>query len=262
MPRFRLHLAYEGTDFHGWQRQEPPGGAPLRTVQGVLEGALAAVFGTVIRAQGASRTDAGVHAKDQVVAFSAESRIPLERLVPAINARLPEDIRVLSAHPAPPEFDPSVHCASKGYRYRIRPEAGRSAPTPLFDRRTILHTWHRLDSEAMARAAPAFEGTRDFLAVTSADHGRESTVRTIHSCRVWRTGAHDLAIDVAGPGFLYNMVRIIAGTLVAVGLGRIAPDEVPAILDSLDRRRAGPTLPPHGLTLEWIHIDPMWRMEA
>jgi len=259
MPRFRLHLAYDGTAFHGWQRQDPPGQEPQRTVQGSLEQALAVVFGALVRTQGASRTDAGVHAKDQVVAFSAESRIPIDRLAAAINARLPDDMQVLSAHAAPDGFDPSIHCASKGYRYRIRPAAGRTSPVPLFDRHFVFHTFHALDLDAMQQAAGAFEGTHDFLAVTCADHGRESTIRTVNTCRVARVGAHDLAIDVAGPGFLYNMVRIIAGTLVEVGRGRVPPGLVPDILASLDRGRAGPTLPAHGLTLEWTHLGERWR---
>jgi len=262
MPRFRLHLAYDGTDFHGWQRQEPPGASPLRTVQGVVEEAVSTAVGAPTRVQGASRTDSGVHAKMQIAAFDTETRIPVDRLAAAISSRLPEDVQVLSAHAAPAEFDPSVHCASKGYRYRIRHGVGQGVAQPLFDRRWVWFTFHRLDPAAMQRAAGAFEGTRDFLAMTSADHGRETTVRTIHTCRVRAIDAHDLAIDVAGPGFLYNMVRIIAGTIVEVGRGRIPATEVTAILDSMDRRRAGPTLPAHGLCLEWIHLDPKWRCEA
>lgn len=261
VPRYRLHLAYEGTDFHGWQRQDPPDGEPLRTVQAVVEGAVSTVLGAPTVVQGASRTDAGVHARDQVAAFSAETRIPIERMAQAITSRLPADVQVRSAHRAPAGFDPSIHCASKGYRYRIRDGVGADAPVPLFDRRTIWFTFHRLDVEAMRRAAPAIEGEHDFRAMTRADHGRESTVRRVHACRVRRTSDHDVEIDVSGPGFLYNMVRIIAGTLVEVGRGRLAPAAVSAILASGDRALAGPTLPPHGLCLEWIHLDAPWRCE-
>ncbi len=262
MARFRIHLAYDGTDFHGWQRQEPPGAEPLRTVQGVVEQAVSTAVGEPVRVQGASRTDAGVHARDQVAAFSAETRIPIDRLAAAISARLPEDVQVLRAVRAPEEFDPSVHCASKGYRYRIRHGVGQRVPAPLFDRRWTWFTFHALDAEAMRRAAGAFEGTHDFLSMTSADHGRETTVRAIHECRVRRAGEHDLEIEVAGPGFLYNMVRIIAGTLVEVGRGKIDAGAIASILESRDRRRAGPTLPPQGLCLEWIHIDPRWRLDG
>jgi len=262
VPRFRIHLTYEGTGFHGWQRQDPPSGEPVRTVQGVVEQAVSEALGQRVVVQGASRTDAGVHALDQIAAFSAECRIPLDRLARAITARLPDDVQVVSAHAAPDGFDPSIHCASKGYRYRIRHGVGADLPPPLFDRRLIWFTFHDLDSAAMRTAAPAFEGTHDFLAMTRVDHGRESTVRTVHQCRVRVGGPHDLEIAVAGPGFLYNMVRIIAGTLVEVGRGRLAPEAIAAILASRDRRHAGPTLPPHGLRLEWIHLDPRWRMES
>lgn len=261
MPRFRLHIAYEGTDFHGWQRQEPPDGTPLRTVQAVVEHAVSTVLGQTTMVRGASRTDSGVHAIDQVAAFTAECRVPIERLAQAISSKLPDDVQIRSAHLAPEDFDPGIHCASKGYRYRIRHGLNVGAPVPLFDRRTIWFTFNRLDVSAMRSAAGAFEGEHDFLSMTRADHGRESTVRRIHSCRVRERGPYDIEIDVAGPGFLYNMVRIIAGTLVEVGRSRINAADVATILESRDRSRAGPTLPPHGLRLEWIHLAPQWRME-
>lgn len=234
----------------------------MRTVQGVVEEAISAALGQRVLVQGASRTDSGVHALDQVAAFTADCRIPVERLAQAITARLPEDVQVRSAHGARDDFDPSVHCASKGYRYRIRHGVGIDVPQPLFDRRTIWRTFHRLDVAAMQRASAAFEGTHDFLSMTRLDHGRDSTVRTIHTCRVRVISANDAEIDVAGPGFLYNMVRIIAGTLVEVGRGRIDADAITSILESQDRRRAGPTLPPNGLRLEWIYLDPKWRSEG
>lgn len=259
VPRFRLHLAYEGTGFHGWQRQEPPDSEPLRTVQGVVEAAVSTVIGQPTLVQGASRTDSGVHALDQVAAFTADCRVPIERLALAITARLPDSVQVRSAHRAREEFEPSLHCASKCYRYRIRHGVGMHGPMPLFDRRTTWTTFHRLDVPSMRRAASAFEGEHDFLSMTRADHGRVSTVRRVHMCRVREVNAHDLVIDVAGPGFLYNMVRIITGTLVEVGRGRIDANAIPAILASRDRDQAGPTLPPQGLRLEWIHLDPEWH---
>ncbi|MBX3355395.1 MAG: tRNA pseudouridine(38-40) synthase TruA [Phycisphaeraceae bacterium] len=262
MPRFRLHIAYEGTDFHGWQRQDPASGEAPRTVQAVVEAALAEALGVMVPLKGASRTDAGVHALDQIAAFTAETRIPVERLAQAITSRLPDDVQVRTAFRVPEDFDPSVHCASKGYRYRIRHGLDSGEPPPLFDRRMIWHTWHRLDVDAMRHAAPLFEGEHDFLAMTRVDHGRAHTVRRVHLCRVRVRGDHDLEIDVAGPGFLYNMVRIIAGTLVEVGRGRLAPSSIREILESRDRSRAGPTLPPHGLRLEWIHLAPWWTLES
>jgi tRNA pseudouridine38-40 synthase len=251
MVRFALRLAYDGTEFHGWQRQEPPDAAPLRTVQGVLDRALTEVLQVPVACQGASRTDAGVHAEAQVAAFTAECRVPIGRLAAALNARLPEDARVMAAWHVPADFDPVGDARSKGYRYeivRMRPFRARLP----FDRRMVYPAQHELDVGAMRRAGSMLVGEHDFAAFAHAQHGRESTVRRVHACEV--TALHDdrIAIDVSGNGFLYNMVRIIAGTLVEVGRGRIEPDSIATILATRDRAQAGPTLPPQGLRLRWI----------
>ncbi len=252
MPRFRLVVAYDGTDFHGWQRQEPPGAAPLRTVQGVLELAVAEAVGAPIQVMGASRTDAGVHALGQVAAFTAETRIPLERLAMAITARLPEDVCVRRAERVHDAFDPISDCVSKCYRYTIA--HGVEAPDAelLFERRTTWWTRHRLDVGAMRRAAGAVVGTHDFAAFAAANHGREHTVRTVFGCTVMEPRAGRLVVEVAGSGFLYNMVRIIAGTLVDAGRGKLDGATIARALATGDRASAGPTLPPHGLRLEWV----------
>ena len=252
MDRFALRLAYDGTDFHGWQRQEPPGIAPLRTVQGELDRALAEVMQQPVTCQGASRTDAGVHAEAQVAAFSADCRVPITRLPAALNARLPEDMRVMGAWRVPDDFDPVSDALSKGYRYEIARMQPLVARLP-FDRRLVYPALHDLDASRMRHAAAHLVGTHDFAAFAHAQHGRETTVRTIHACEVTALDGDRLAIDVSGNGFLYNMVRIVAGTLVEVGRGRIDPQAVPAILASCDRAQAGPTLPPNGLRLRWIH---------
>ena len=251
MPRYRLLVAYDGTEFHGWQRQEPPGAAPLRTVQGVLEQAVAEAVGAPVQVMGASRTDAGVHARGQVAAFTAETRIPVERLAMAITARLPEDVCVRSAARVHDGFDPISDCVSKCYRYSIAHGVEGPDAELLFERRTTWWTRHRLDVDAMRRAAGAIVGTHDFAAFAAANHGRESTVRTVFGCAVTEPRAGRVAVEVAGSGFLYNMVRIIAGTLVDAGRGKIGVADIGRALASGDRALAGPTLPPHGLRLEW-----------
>lgn len=251
MERFALRLAYDGTDFHGWQRQEPPGQEPLRTVQGELDRALAEVLHQPAPCQGASRTDAGVHAEAQVAAFTADCRVPIGRLPSALNARLPEDVRVMAAWRVPLAFDPVSDALSKGYRYEIARLLPFRARLP-FDRRMVFEAMHDLDPSRMRQAAAHLTGTHDFAAFAHAQHGRESTVRTIHACEVTALPDDRLAIDVSGDGFLYNMVRIVAGTLVEVGRGRIDPQAVPGILASCERSNAGPTLPPQGLRLRWI----------
>lgn len=255
MPRYRLTIAYDGTDFHGWQRQEPPGGAPLRTVQGTIERTLGYVLGQPIQVLGASRTDAGVHALGQVAAFTAETSIPVEKMPLAITSRLPEDVQVRCAEIVEDDFDPIKACTSKGYRYSILHTGPPRHWPDLFLRRTT--TFHRdaLDAAAMDEAARLLEGEHDFASFAHARHGRESTVRCIHSCRVQETGPFSLHLDISGNGFLYNMVRIIAGTLVEVGRGRIRPEDVVRIRDQRDRSAAGPTLPPHGLCLMWVRYD-------
>jgi tRNA pseudouridine38-40 synthase len=252
MPRYRLTVAYDGTDFHGWQRQEPPDAAPLRTVQGALEDAVAAVVGARVPVLGASRTDAGVHAAGQVAAFTAETSVPADRMALAINARLPRDVRVRSAESVHASFDPISDCVSKCYRYGISHGDRGLEVASVFDRRTVWSTWHPLDPARMSLAAAALVGTHDFAAFAQVNHGRESTVRTVHGCTVTSPAEGRIVVEVAGSGFLYNMVRIIAGTLSEAGRGRIGPEDIRRALAMGDRSATGPTLPPHGLRLEWV----------
>jgi tRNA pseudouridine38-40 synthase len=254
--RFLATIAYDGTDFHGWQRQEPPGLPALRTVQGVLEQAVAVAIGTRVPVMGASRTDAGVHAIGQVAAFTSDTRIPIDRLAMAINSRLPDDVRVRSAELSYPGFDPISDCVSKCYRYSMsHGDHGTDGPL-LFERRHVWTTWYELDPQRMRDAAAALVGTHDFAAFAQVNHGRESTVRTIHGCTVLAPAPGRAIVEVAGNGFLYNMVRIIAGTLVEVGRGRIDASHVRHALQTGDRTVTGPTLPPNGLRLEWVRYGP------
>lgn len=252
MPRFRLKIAYDGTEFHGWQRQEPKDAAPLRTVQGVVEQAVAELIGQRVDVVGASRTDTGVHAIGQVAAFTADVRVPVERLANAISARLPRDVQVVEATRTHDGFNPIGDARSKCYRYTIEHTSHPHNPWPLFDRNLVFATPHTLDLDRMQRAAGALVGTYDCASFTQIDHGRTTTVRSIYDCVVRSPAPRRVEIEIAASGFLYNMVRIVAGTLFEVGRGRIAPGDMAAIRDARDRTRAGPTLPPQGLCLRWI----------
>ncbi len=337
MPRYKLTIAYDGTHFCGWQRQEPlapskqsgdaddaahearppdqrparppshevaispkkiietleGGRVALRTVQHVLDKALAEILNEKVVTLGASRTDAGVHARGQVVAFTCEPRDEaarrlegpssacsaqkpsnssghgpnlastapthsgwpiergLDRLVRAINGRLPEDVVVLKAEVVPYAWDPVGGATSKGYSYTFHTSRAR----PLFDRFYVHEVWDALDERAMHEAAQVLVGEHDFAAFTAVNHGRLTTVRTVHACSVMREHDHRVRIDISGSGFLYNMVRIIAGTLFEVGRGAWTIDRVREALASRDRQQAGPTLPGRGLCLEWVRYD-------
>jgi tRNA pseudouridine38-40 synthase len=329
MPRYKLTIAYDGTDFCGWQKQEPfaPGdlepGAGLeelvvpgttgelkltlqglvrregeerarvqmRTVQHVVEQAVREIVREPVLVQGASRTDAGVHARGQVCAFSCSGGSErarergsessedakggegtrgggwpvsrgVERLVAAVNGRLPEDVLVVGCEVVADSFDPISDCVAKGYSYTILASRTRA----LWDRRYVTQVWEPLDVSAMAEAAGLFVGEHDFAAFAAAGHGRLSTVRTVFECRVEEVGyeegtealrhqgigAKRIRMHVSGNGFLYNMVRIMAGTLVEVGRGRLRPANIRAVIESGDRRRAGVTMPAQGLCLEWV----------
>ncbi|MFG0258293.1 MAG: tRNA pseudouridine(38-40) synthase TruA [Phycisphaerales bacterium JB043] len=268
--RYRLTIAYDGTCFHGWQKQDVPldhpssshaiGDAfgeagdervPIRTVQHVVEQGVRQVVRQPIELIGASRTDAGVHALGQCAAFTCSEdvpRAPDERLARAINDRLPEDVLVTSCERTRDDFDPIRDCESKAYRYTLCAQRER----PLWDRRYVTHTRHVLDVDAMRKGAAFLVGEHDFASFAAAGHGRESTVRTILSCQVSGECPGHVMIDVSGTGFLYNMVRIIAGTLLEVGRGRLDGGDIPSVLEARDRARSGPTLGPEGLRLEWI----------
>ncbi len=276
--RYRLTIAYDGSLFHGWQKQEPPGLLPLRTVAGVVETGIRDALKQPITLVGASRTDAGVHAMGQTAHFDAATRIPLDRLPLAINSRLPDDVLVLAAAAVPDDFQAIGGAVSKQYRYRLFNAHRR----PLHLRHCQYHCWHRLDVAAMNAAGKLLVGTHDFAGFAAANHQRLTTVRTIFDLHVERVPlpllgqspadmtypalpGHEavepaeVAIVVQGSGFLYNMVRIIAGTLVEVGRGAMPVEQVAAAIETADRRLAGPTLGPEGLWLEWIRYagDPV-----
>lgn len=245
MKRIKLVVAYDGTNYCGWQVQ--PNG---ETIEGVLNRALSELLGEDIKVIGASRTDSGVHSLGNVAVFDTETRIPPKKISYALNQRLPEDIVVQDSAQVADDFHPR-HCNSrKTYEYRI---LNRSFAMPT--RRLDTYFFYRkLDLEAMQRAASYIEGTHDFKSFCSANSPVEDTVRTVYSVKVEKQG-DIINIRVQGSGFLYNMVRIIAGTLIQAGLGEIKPEELPQIIEALDRSAAGPTAPAHGLTMIGIEFE-------
>ncbi len=234
-----LLLEYDGTDFLGYQRQRRG-----RTVQGVLSQALETLCGHAVRLTGCSRTDAGVHAEGHVTDFWLDLPIPIDRLPLALNPLLPPDLSVREAREVPPEFHARHDATGKTYRYAVWNAPVRSA---LLRNRTA-HVPLPLSLERMEQAARHLLGPHDFRCFRASGGPEGPTVRTLRRIGISREGPR-VAIEVEGDGFLYNMVRILAGTLVEAGTGRRDPDGIPGLLASLDRRQAGKTMPPQGLTL-------------
>lgn len=233
-------VAYDGTDYHGWQYQPN-----ARTIEGELNRCLSELLKEKIQVIGASRTDAGVHAKGNIAVFDTEARMPAEKISYALNQRLPETIVIQNSSEVSLDFHPRRCETRKTYGYRIyRGEF----PMPL-KRRYSHFVYVPLDVEQMRKAASYFIGEHDFKSFCSTGTCVESTVRTIEMLEISEE-EEELVIYIRGNGFLYNMVRIIAGTLLEVGRGKIMPEQIPDILAACDRSKAGPTLPACGLTLE------------
>lgn len=240
----KLLVEYDGTRYHGWQRQ-----ANAPTIQQTLEEGIARVVGHEVTLFGSGRTDAGVHALGQVANFHTSASIAAERLPHAINANVPDDIAVLRAEDAAPDFHARYSARRKTYRYRIVRRAVRPAVGAAF-----VH-WHRfpLDVAAMQRAAGLFLGEHDFAAFESHSAG-EGTVRTITRSDLSEAGER-LDYYVTANGFLYNMVRAMVGTLLEIGSGRRPADDVTRLLASRDRKRAGRTAPAKGLCLMQVDYE-------
>lgn len=244
MKRVMLRVAYDGTDYCGWQLQP---GKP--TIESVLNETLSALLGEKITVIGASRTDSGVHSLGNVAVFDTDTRIPAEKISYALNQRLPDDIVIQESKEVAPDFHPR-HCDStKTYEYRI---LNRQFPLPT-ERRDSYFCYQKLDVEAMREAAQYIVGTHDFASFCAAHAQTETTVRTVYACTVEKTGDM-ICIRVTGAGFLYNMVRIIAGTLIEVGIGARQPGDMQTILAACSRSAAGPTAPAHGLTMMGIQF--------
>jgi len=248
MRRIRVTLAYDGTDYHGWQVQ--PG---LPTIQGTLETVLEQIEGGRVHVAGSGRTDAGVHALAQVAAFSLQNPIPLPNLRKAMNRLLPRDIRVLSVEETRPDFHPRHDAKAKTYEYRIF----RGEILPPFERFYLYHHPYPFDDEAFMALAPLFEGEHDFTAFAASDERDAlglSKKRTIFSSQAERTGER-LVYRVRGSGFLKHMVRNMVGTLMEAGKGNITRERILELLHAPLGVKAGPSAPPQGLFLVSVEYD-------
>jgi len=254
MRTIKLTISYDGAAFHGWQFQ--PG---LPTIQAALQDAAGQITQEKIVIHGASRTDAGVHALGQVAHFKTHSALDAPEFQRAFNALLPPAIRIVAAEEVGPDFHARWLSQAKTYRYRIF----RGAVLPPFDYQRALHVPWDVDESAMAAAARQFEGERDFTSFSASsgaeeEDGNREMTRLVYSSEVIREpGSDEIAYVVRGKSFLRYMVRKIVGTLLDVGKGRIAPEEVPQIFEAQDRARSGATVPPDGLYLVSIEYpDP------
>lgn len=243
MRNIKLTIEYDGTNYAGWQKQKN-----ALAIQEVLEGALYKVTGEAIEVIGSSRTDAGVHARGFVGNFHSDSSIPGEKFKNAINSMLPSDIVIIKSEDAASEFHARFDSIGKRYKYYI---LNRNEPSAIY-RNFIFHYRPPLDVKLMRSACSYFIGTHDFAAFRSLGSSAKTTVRNISKLEIVKEG-DILIIDIAGNGFLYNMVRIIAGTLINVGRAKTSPAEIPEIIESKDRTRAGSVLPARGLCLEEVY---------
>lgn len=239
MRRICLIVAYDGTSYHGFQEQENGD-----TIEGELKKALEALLGQRTELIGASRTDAGVHARCNVAVFDTMARMPAEKFAYALNARLPQDIRIQKSWEVALDFHPRRVASRKTYEYRI---LNREFCDPTRSR--FMHfSYLKMDVDRMNCAAQYLVGEHDFVSFCSIHTQAETTVRTITACEVTRK-EDEITIRVQGTGFLYNMVRIVAGTLMEVGTGKREPEQIREILEAKNRNMAGPTAPACGLTL-------------
>lgn len=237
--RILIRIAYDGTGYNGFQCQTNGVG-----VQDVVNDALSDLFSRRMKTMSASRTDAGVHAEGNVCVFDVETKIAPSKIAFALNARLPEDIRIVESKEVPPDFHPRFQSTIKTYEYRI---LNKAHPDPL-SRHTEMHYYYALDEKKMNEAASYLIGEHDFLSFCASGYSSKTTIRTIYDAHVARSGDR-IVFSVTGNGFLYNMVRIIAGTLIEIGALRYPPERMKDILMARDRQSAGPTAVAKGLVL-------------
>ena len=244
MKRVKLVVAYDGTNYRGWQVQNNG-----ETIESMLNRAISSLTGEEIHVMGSSRTDSGVHAMGNVAVFDTEARMAADKFSYALNQRLPEDIRIQNSCEVPLDFHPRYQKTVKTYEYHI---LNREFPLPAY-RLNAHFTYRPLDIARMQEAARYLVCEHDFQSFCAAGAQVKTTVRTIYELTVEKEG--DLiVIRITGNGFLYNMVRIIAGTLMKVGMGEWEPERMTEILEGRDRKLAGPTAPAKGLTLMEIHF--------
>lgn len=244
MRNILVKIKYDGRNFHGWQVQNN-----ALTVQAVFQEALLRVIGELPDIKGCSRTDAGVHANMYCISFKTEHTIPADRLPAALNRFLPKSVAAFDACDVDLDFHARYSCKGKEYIYKIH---NASVRDPFLDG-FALHYWQRLDENVMNEAAKHFLGTHDFTSFCTIDPGRKKGDfhRTIKNISVTRNG-EIVTMTIEADGFLYNMVRIIMGTLLYAAQGKFAPDDIPVIINALDRKKSGPTAPPEGLYLNRV----------
>lgn len=245
MRNILLELAYNGAAYHGWQRQNN-----ACTVQQTVEEALCALLGENVTVNGCSRTDAGVHARQYFCSFSTKNPIPVTGLMAALNDKLPDDIAVRGCQTVEDDFHARFDCKGKEYEYIVH----NSAVKDPFFKDTAMRWKYPINESLLDREAKAFIGTHDFRTFCSADCDKENTVREIFGCGVRREGELVL-FTVSGSGFLYNMVRIIVGTLLYIGEGKLPQGSIPSLIEARDRTRAGKTVEPQGLYLNRVFYD-------
>lgn len=245
---YKMVLQYDGTRYDGWQKQ----GNTAHTIQGKLETVLARMIGAPVAVQGAGRTDAGVHAYGQTASFQLSEEKPAEEIRQYLNHYLPEDIEVLSLEEAPKRFHARLSAIRKTYLYRI----GTGDRKHVFDRKYLYRQDGRLDISAMRRAAKILLGTHDFRSFCSNKRMKKSTVRTLYDIQIQEDKeGQEIRISFTGNGFLYNMVRILTGTLIEIGQGERQPEEICVILQAKNREAAGFTAPPQGLVLVSVEYE-------
>ena len=246
MRNIKLVIEYDGKEFNGWQKQ------PNKlNIQGEIERAIKQITGEEVDLTASGRTDAGVHALGQVANFKTNSNIPIEKIPIALNSNLKKSIVIKSAEEVEERFHSRLNCKRKTYRYIIN----NSRYGTAIYRNLETHIPMKLDIQKMQEAVKYFEGEHDFKAFKASGTSSKSSVRTIYKAEVIDAGNERIYIELTGSGFLYNMVRIISGTLVEVGLGKIEPSEIQTIIESQKRENAGKTLPPQGLYLVNVEYE-------
>ena len=245
MRNIKIKIEYDGKSFNGWQKQPDK-----LNIQGEIERAIFEVTGEEVDLVASGRTDAGVHALGQVANFHMENNMPIEKIPLAINSKLKKSIRVQSAEEVEERFHSRYNCTGKKYRYVINNGQIESA----IYRDLELHISEKLDINKMKKAIKYFVGEHDFSAFKASGTSSKNSIREIYKAEIIEDGER-IKIELTGSGFLYNMVRIISGTLVEVGLGKIEPEAIQNIIESKDRGMAGRTLPPQGLYLLEVYYD-------
>lgn len=242
---YKMTLAYDGTNYHGWQRQKNG-----ITIQEVIEDRLSEIFGRETVITGCSRTDAGVHAKTYVCCFSGETTIPVDKMPFVLNTMLPSDIRVYKCETQREDFNARFETVSKAYEYVI---VNRPFADPLL-RNFAWHYPVKLDIEKMKKAASIIQGKHDFASFCAAGSSAKTTVRNLMELTV-RADGDIITVRAKADGFLYNMVRIIVGTLVYVGNGKLSENDIKSLIEKKDRRLMGITAPPQGLSLVEVNYE-------